>query len=165
MKFEYCPKCGMQTVAQNPTMQQCSSCKQQYWFNPKPSASIVFIRDGKLLYAKRGIEPNIGKYDFPGGFIDEKEDMYDACVREILEETGLKIDKSKLLLINGYTVKYQTDIYALDLIFIITEWSGEPKAKDDVAALEWKDIDFIQNLDFHPDYPGLGNKIKDYINK
>lgn len=144
-------------------MQQCSNCGQQYWFNPKPSASVIFAREGKILYAKRGIEPNIGKYDFPGGFIDEKEDMYEACIREIKEETGLVIDKSNLKLIEGYTVKYQSDVYALDLIFILSKWAGEPVAQDDVAELEWRGIDFIKDPNFHPDYPGLIEKLKTFI--
>lgn len=163
MKFTYCPLCGEETIVQLQTLQKCSSCGQQYWFNPKPSASVIFARKGKILYAKRGIEPNIGKYDFPGGFIDEKEDMYDACIREIIEETGLIINKSDLKFIEGYTVKYQTDVYALDLIFILTQWAGEPVAQDDVAGLKWKDIDFIDDPNFHPDYPGLSDKLKSII--
>lgn len=163
MRFKYCPSCGQETIVQLKTLQKCSNCGQDYWFNPKPSASILFVREGKLLYAKRGIEPNIGMYDFPGGFIDEREDMYDACVREILEETGLRIAKANLNLIEGYTVKYQDDIYALDLIFMLSDWTGEPLEHDDVAALEWKDIDFIDNPNFHPNYPGLSENLKQII--
>lgn len=163
MKYNYCPLCGKDTIVQSRTMQQCSSCGQQYWFNPKPSASVLFVRKDKLLYAKRGIEPNLGKYDFPGGFIDEQEDMYDACVREIQEETGLSINKSDLTLIGGYTVEYQEDVYALDLIFVLNKWDGEPVARDDVAGLEWKDIDFIEDENFHPDYPGLTEKLKSIL--
>jgi ADP-ribose pyrophosphatase YjhB (NUDIX family) len=43
-----------------------------------------------LLVGRRGIEPKLGAFALPGGYI-EYEDWRDAVCREVAEETGIKI--------------------------------------------------------------------------
>ncbi len=42
-----------------------------------------------VLLIERGREPYKGRYALPGGFVDYNEDIEDAIVREVEEETGL----------------------------------------------------------------------------
>ncbi len=71
--------------------------KGQYIYEwPRPMVTVdavVFKRsEGKtaLLMIKRKNDPYKGKWAFPGGFIDMDEELEDAVVRELEEETGLK---------------------------------------------------------------------------
>ncbi len=66
---------------------------------PRPAYTadcMVFSENSKkleILLIKRASEPYKGYWAFPGGFVDIDETSYDAAKRELLEETGLKIDK------------------------------------------------------------------------
>lgn len=58
-------------------------------------AIVYFIeKDGpKVLLIERGNEPFKNKWALPGGFIEMHETLEQACIRELEEETGLKLEK------------------------------------------------------------------------
>ncbi len=50
---------------------------------------VVVIRDNKLLVIKDKIWQ---KYKLPGGYIDDKENISKAAIREVFEETGIEVE-------------------------------------------------------------------------
>lgn len=53
----------------------------------------LIINNGKLLILKRAKNTHEGGlWDLPGGTLEDGEDLLDGVIREILEETGLKIE-------------------------------------------------------------------------
>ncbi len=58
----------------------------------RPAVYGVIIQDGKILLSKQW-----EGYDFPGGAIELGESTADALIREVKEETGLKVEVGKLL--------------------------------------------------------------------
>jgi len=81
--------------------------------NPLVSAGLVMYRFGKkglevfLVHPGgpyfRGKEK--GYYGIPKGVVDEKEDLFDAAIREFEEETGIEVDKNKKFIELGTVIK------------------------------------------------------------
>ncbi len=60
--------------------------------------AIVFVRENNhtwVLLIERGREPFKNKWALPGGFIEMDETLEHACIRELEEETGLKVETMK----------------------------------------------------------------------
>lgn len=69
--------------------------KRQWELSPYPPTFVtvdaVVIQSGHILLVERQAMPGQGLYALPGGFIDARETLFDACVRELREETRLKV--------------------------------------------------------------------------
>ena len=142
--FHFCPKCGSSDFEiHNPLSRHCSNCGFTYYQNPRAStAAFILNKKGELLVAKRGKEPAKGTLDLPGGFVDNEETAEQGMVREILEETGLRInvDSVEYLFSIPNIYRYSgMDIHTLDLFFrcYVDEESAVIKAADDAAELAW----------------------------
>jgi len=55
-------------------------------------AAIIKSDEGKILLTRRNVEPFKGQWCLPGGHIDQNENVKDAVVREVKEETGLDFE-------------------------------------------------------------------------
>jgi len=51
---------------------------------------------------KRGVEPAVGKWVFPGGYVDRGESVQEAAVRETKEESQLEVKLGPLLNVYSY---------------------------------------------------------------
>ncbi|HEY4056504.1 MAG TPA: NUDIX domain-containing protein [Kofleriaceae bacterium] len=95
----FCSFCGTKQIdAGYP--KTCPGCKTPVWANPIPvTVALVPVIDGErtgLLVIRRAIEPKIGMLALVGGFLEEHESWQVGGAREVLEETGLKIDPASL---------------------------------------------------------------------
>jgi 8-oxo-dGTP diphosphatase len=127
-----CPRCGANLELRDGSA-QCPACGSSYYANSAPAAEGLLARDGKVLLARRGIEPRRGFWDIPGGFLAEAEDPLDGLRREYREETGLEIRPLEWL---GTHVEPYDNYFVLGLTWLVTA-EGEPRAADDVEELRW----------------------------
>lgn len=51
----------------------------------------VVVQSGHVLLVKRGHAPGIGLWALPGGFLNQEETMLNGCIRELREETKIKV--------------------------------------------------------------------------
>lgn len=56
------------------------------------ASAILYNRRGEVLVAKRLSKIMHGYYGTPGGKVDEGESPKDGCLREVYEETGIRLD-------------------------------------------------------------------------
>lgn len=156
MIIQYCVDCGAKLTFKEDVHYTCPN-GHHYYNNARACTALIFIKDGKLLYTKRAKEPLKGMYDFPGGFVDHGETLEEAAKREAKEELGVTVKKLKYIG-SGYN-PYENDTHSCDAVFIVTDWEGDIKAGDDVAAVEWKGIDFMDSSHFtNPTYSPLKSK-------
>jgi 8-oxo-dGTP diphosphatase len=59
--------------------------------------AIITDGDGRLLLIKRGHEPQAGRWSLPGGRVQPGESDPQAVVREVHEETGLRVEPGSLI--------------------------------------------------------------------
>jgi 8-oxo-dGTP diphosphatase len=93
----FCIWCG--STADGDVALRCtsSSCGRTHWLNSKVSASALVVIDDLYLTVKRAAEPELGKWDLPGGFTNYGEPPPDAAGRETLEESGIRVAVTRLL--------------------------------------------------------------------
>lgn len=147
--FKHCPKCGSDTFAENDfKSKRCGNCGFVYYLNPS-AANVAVITDGKgnILVATRSKEPAKGTLDLPGGFCDCHESAEEGVIREVLEETGLKVTATRYLFSIPNIYSYSgMEIHTMDLFFECrTADKATPRAADDVQELQWMALETLDS--------------------
>lgn len=95
------------------------------------------------LMVKRGSAPYRGRWAFPGGFVDDREDVEKAARRELREETGIAERSMRLQQLGAYTDPRRDPRHRV----ISVAWLAalgpdvEPIAGDDASAADWRPVD------------------------
>ncbi len=134
--LKFCPKCGSGKFKKAAGHSlKCSHCGFHFFINSAAAVAALITDDnGRLMLVTRGVEPNYGKLDLPGGFIDPGESAENAVRRELAEELGLKVNSLKYIesAPNEYIFSEFT-VFTLDLAFkIIAKTTNNLKPMDDI---------------------------------
>ena len=70
----------------------CPECDTIFYTNPNVVVGALCIRNGKILMAKRNINPRKGLWTLSAGFMENAETLQDGALRETYEETGSKAE-------------------------------------------------------------------------
>lgn len=119
-KFKFCPVCGsdkLNVVSQ--TMKKCEACHYEMYKNPTIGAmALVFDEQNRLMVLRRSKAPALGTLDVPGGFTEPGETVEEAIIRELQEETNIKVEVEKYLFDIPNSYEYQgVDLVPLDFVF------------------------------------------------
>ena len=91
-----------------------------------------------LLLIQRGEHPHLGKWALPGGFVGMEENLEDAALRELEEETGLKdIYLEQLYTWGDVGRDARTRVISTSYMALTDSKSLVPKASDDAANAAW----------------------------
>lgn len=106
--------------------------------------SLISDQDGNvLLLVRSGIDSHApGRYDFPGGGVDQGEDLAAAASRELFEETGIDIPGAKLIPAYAHTDLDPKGEESINRIFFIGRTTEqEVKLSFEHSEFMWVPLD------------------------
>lgn len=115
--MKYCSSCGQPVEIKTPPGDHlprhvCPSCGAIHYHNPKVIVGCVpEDADGRILMCRRAIEPRLGMWTFPAGFLEMNETSSQGAARETLEEAQAEVDIGELFVV--ISVPYVSQIYMI----------------------------------------------------
>ena len=99
--YVYCHRCAgrlRNARVAGAVRPQCVDCGAVVFLDPKVAVVVVAASaDSKILMVKRDIEPMMGRWSFPSGYVDRGEVVEDAARREVWEEENVEVRLDALL--------------------------------------------------------------------
>lgn len=89
--MKFCSTCGQSvslTIPRGDHLPRyvCNGCGEIHYQNPRLIAGCVPEHQGKILLCRRAIEPRMGFWTIPAGFMENGESLQTAAARESMEE-------------------------------------------------------------------------------
>ena len=106
------------------------------------------MRDGKALVTVRAGEPEKGRVDVPGGFVEVGEHPVEGLKREVREELGVEVEVEEDPVMLATHTYGPDGIWVLAISFLARMVDGEPSPADDVAEIRWISAEDIDDIDF-----------------
>ncbi len=127
-----------------------SKQKNDYPSNPMVAVGAVVFKEERVLLVRRGQPPSENLWAIPGGSVEIGETLQEAAEREILEETGIKIQAGEPVF--TFDVIERDGIGKIRFHYVIVDLAadyitGDPQAGDDAAEARWvtaQEIDALQ---------------------
>ena len=129
----YCPRCGARLDSKMDGGRErpaclVAGCAFVYYGDHSIGCGGVVIQDNKALLIQRGINPNRGAWQIPGGYVEADEEILNAVQREVLEEAGIVARVTDVVGIRHATTEPSSNIY---VVFRLEPESGEPRYDGD----------------------------------
>jgi ADP-ribose pyrophosphatase YjhB (NUDIX family) len=114
----YCRRCGARmrrewVAGQLHRRDVCVACHSIAYENPVSLVACLVHAEGRLLLARRAIEPAQGRWFLPSGFVENRETLEDATVRELREEVCLQAPAAALTLYCVASLPHMNEIYVI----------------------------------------------------
>ena len=133
----YCMHCGQRLTTAVPEGDSrrrlvCLDCGFVHYINPRPVAGTIPAReDGRLLLLRRAIEPRLGSWVFPGGYMDVGETAEEAAIRETMEEAMLEVTQLRL---SGVYTRPEPGVVVIVYEALAV---GEAAVGDEASEIAW----------------------------
>jgi len=146
----HCPFCGGlldRKAIEGRQRLFCTACSRPIYENPIPATCIVVVNaDDRVLLVKRSVEPKLGHWCLPGGFIELGESPESGALRELTEETGLTGSIERLLgVCTTPSVQYHS---VLMVGYSVSEYKGTEIPGDDASEVRWFPIGNLPPIAF-----------------
>ena len=127
--------------------------RREYPASPIAGVAATVFRGSEVLLVRRGNEPSNGMLGIPGGVVELGETAEDAVVREVEEETGIRVKPLRVLDVLDSIVR--DDEGRIRFHYILIEFlcepiGGELKASSDVSDAFWAPLESLEELNVMP---------------
>jgi ADP-ribose pyrophosphatase YjhB (NUDIX family) len=124
----------------------CTVCGTVHYQNPRIIAGCVPVLGNKVLLCKRAIEPRLGFWTFPAGFMENGEAVQDGAAREAMEEALARVEIGSLLSIVNVIHAQQVHI-TFRATLLNTDFGAGPESLEvglyEEEAVPWDQIAFL----------------------
>ncbi|RMG05794.1 MAG: NUDIX domain-containing protein [Nitrospirae bacterium] len=125
----------------------CRECGHIHYHNPLPVTAVIVENErGEILLVKRANQPMRGMWCLPVGFAEADEEIEDAALRELREETGLSGELGGVV-----DVRTAHNWFYGNLVMItyyLRSVTGQPRAGDDAMEARFFPIEHLPPLAF-----------------
>lgn len=119
--------------------------------------SVIVIKDRKVLCVRSKYKDE-EYFLFPGGGPEKGETLEDCAIREVFEETNIKVRITKLLYTNDYIANREEDLRCLNIFFLgeiiedreIHNDNDPCKHKGIIKDVVWIPLEDFEKIDFRP---------------
>lgn len=148
--MKYCSACGKPVSYRIPDMDDrlrymCDHCGIIHYQNPKMVVGSLPVWQGKVLLCRRAIEPQLGLWTLPAGFMENGETTLAGAQRETFEEAGAAIENGRLYRL--FDIPFISQVY-LFYLADMTDGKHSPGAESletalfDEADIPWQELAF-----------------------
>ncbi len=114
--MKFCSNCGHGVETRVPDGDHlprhvCPACEAIHYVNPKIVVGCVPEHDGRILLCKRAIEPRLGWWTIPAGFMENGETLQAGAARECWEEALARVEIGSLLAIANVVHAHQVHVF------------------------------------------------------
>lgn len=160
-EMKFCCECGNPVKKEVPQGDNrfrhvCTHCEIIHYQNPKIVAGTIPIFEGKILLCRRAIEPRLGYWTLPAGFMENQETTSEAALRETLEEAEATVELEGL-----YTVMNVPQVDQVHIFFrarLIDDHFGAGEETLEAKLFEPKNIPWDEIS-----FPTVFQTLKHYI--
>jgi ADP-ribose pyrophosphatase YjhB (NUDIX family) len=124
--------------------------RREYPDFPIAGVGAVIFSGENILLVRRGHEPSKGRWGLPGGVVELGESVERTIVREVEEETGIRVKPLRLLTVldsiskdDGGKIRFH---YILSE-FLCEDLGGELQASSDVSDAGWFQVNGLESLE------------------
>jgi 8-oxo-dGTP diphosphatase len=108
----------------------------------------IIIQKGKILICKVKKNKN---YFFPGGHVEFEERADAALKRELKEEIGVAVKKSRFIGANENFYRQRGKfLHEINIVFEIDIGKNIPKVLEDHLKFKWVDLKFLPKMKVYP---------------
>jgi ADP-ribose pyrophosphatase YjhB (NUDIX family) len=123
---------------------------------PLVGVATVLLRGTKVLLVRRNQPPNEGQWALPGGLVEVGETLAEAAIREVREETRLRIEEPQFVRFSDIIVRDEHGAvehhYVLAFHTARAE-TGEAVAGSDAGEVQWVSSEEMNALDLIAEVP------------
>lgn len=126
----------------------CSNCQTIHYSNPRMVVGCLIVDEGKVLLARRGIEPRQGFWNLPCGYLENQETVQQGAKREVYEETGASVELGHLHTV--YNLPHANQVYLIFTATMRDDYFHTTPESTEIAFfapedIPWEEIAFSSN--------------------
>jgi len=114
--MKFCSHCGAPVTLKVPDGDSlprhvCTGCETIHYLNPKMIVGCIAEWENRILLCRRAIEPRLGLWTVPAGFMENGETTMQGAARETLEEANARVEVGPLYAL--YNIPHINQVYLL----------------------------------------------------